>query len=260
MNPLIPPYVECALFLLHTKHADVARNKDLAHVIDTLDLSPANLAVSLVFLGKYTSNSVNVLDLSDSDLLHYYTVIASLILANKFINDQSYTLKTWQSILARCLRFDAPLSMLNQLEMNFLAALDYSLATQHSAALWLRLAAVNPLCAQRMRSAVEGDVPEAPDAPQAWTPTAMVCVLPPAHMTNSSYHSTPVMAGPVTPLSLPVCVAPMVGYGQLYPSPGMVLTPLAVRGMPGPAWEWEPQAKRRKIGAGWACEAPQIGL
>lgn len=229
MNPLITTFVDGALALLEHP-ADTARSGELAAAIDTLDLSPANLGVALVFLAKYHANSVTSLDGAELDPLHYYTVIAALVLANKFINDQSYTLKTWQSILAKCLRFDAPLAMLNQLESHFLAALDYSLSAHLAAdslGMWAWLAARDGAVLQ-LRVAVEG-----PPAEGWATPTRqpVACALLPAYMALS-YNSTPI-AGPITPVLVPcVPVFPM------FTLPGVVLTPLV--------WDWEQPAKRRR--------------
>ncbi|KAM9887680.1 hypothetical protein OXX69_013261, partial [Metschnikowia pulcherrima] len=91
------------------------RARQLAKVIDSLDLSPSNLAVALIYLHKYQSNTVNTLDRYEADTLHHYMIITSLILANKFINDQSYTLKTWLSVLHKCSDFRPSLALLNQL-------------------------------------------------------------------------------------------------------------------------------------------------
>ncbi|SGZ50594.1 CIC11C00000004557 [Sungouiella intermedia] len=156
---IVDTFLECCLRLLHTNHSNSDRIEELTKVISTLELLTANLAVALIFLHKYQSNSVNSLDINDCDSMAYYGIVAALVLANKFINDQSYTLKTWHNILSKFLLFQAPLSMLNQLEMNFLAGLDYMLNTKHDPLMWTELDGLNAIDTAQLRLAVDPSCP-----------------------------------------------------------------------------------------------------
>lgn len=171
---LVDTFLECCLRLLGSHHNTPARNHELAKVISTLELLTANMAVALIFLHKYQSNSVNHLDTDDSHTMVYYGIVAALVLANKVINDQSYTLKTWHNILLKFLLFLAPLSVLHQLEMNFLASLNYLLNTKHDVVMWRLLEGINPVEVGQLRQAVDASSPVTP----APTPPATAVVAP----------------------------------------------------------------------------------
>lgn len=186
MTSLVLLFVECSLQIVEAHNPSSQKNGELVRIIETLDLSAANLGVALVFLEKYKMNSVNRLDVVDCPAMQYYAIMASLILANKFLNDLSYTLKTWHSIISRCSLFQASLALLNQLEVNFLCAVDYALSTAHSPDLWRKLDHLGPGVAQ-MRGAVDPDFhPELLDTSSCAT---SVLATPPMHALPSLLYS-----------------------------------------------------------------------
>lgn len=156
---LVDTFIKCCLRLLGSHHTTSTKNDELVKVISTLELLTTNMAVALIFLHKYQSNSVNHLDTDECQTMAYYGIVAALVLANKVINDQSYTLKTWHNILCKFLLFLAPLLVLNQLEMNFLAGLNYLLNTKHDALMWRRFEDVNPVEVGQLRLAVDSSCP-----------------------------------------------------------------------------------------------------
>lgn len=164
MMPIISlrqTFVDASLHILHIGKVNVSRNKDIAQVIRALDLAPVNLALALVFLQRYSANAVNTIDASESENLPYYLIIASLVLANKYLNDQSYTLKLWLSILRKCLSLLSSLSLLNQMETHMLAALDYLLTTSHDSILWTQLSHLDSAGIRKLRIAAECEKPGA---------------------------------------------------------------------------------------------------
>ncbi|GEQ71467.1 hypothetical protein JCM33374_g5151 [Metschnikowia sp. JCM 33374] len=263
MSPLSYIFVRCCFLILHTKKNDEIKTTQLAKVIDTLDLSPSNLAVALVYLSKYQANTINSLENNESDVLHYYIIIASLVLANKYINDQSYTLKTWHSILHKCSSIHPSLSMLNQLESNFLAALDFSLNTKHDPCLWGTFQKMDAFLVNQLRLAVdESSCVQHHPVPKVATPpiTHYGLATPPSAFTThtsplaykgtSSSSSSPSPGAPFTPLSVPTCimgVPPMMPQMlQMYPSPAVHQTPQR-RVRTNDEWQ---QSKRRRTGFG----------
>ncbi|OBA24180.1 hypothetical protein METBIDRAFT_10344 [Metschnikowia bicuspidata var. bicuspidata NRRL YB-4993] len=260
MSAFSQTFVTCCFLILQTKKSDGSGGKQLARVVDSLDLSPSNLAVALIYLSKYQANSVNSLDNSESDSLHHYMVIASLILANKFINDQSYTLKTWHSIIHKCSDLRPSLALLNQLEQNFLASLDFALNTKHDPRLWMLFHSLNGKHVTQLRLAVDSSS-SAPFRNGAKRGTSALynygLATPPlAFPINTSPLSyissmTPSPREPYTPVALPTGlagIAPMATQSfQLYPLPLLQQTPqrMALGGD-----EWSQPAKRRKLGHG----------
>lgn len=244
MSTLAHTFLECCRLLLNSRHTEQSTTNELVKVVHTLDLSASNLAVALVFLDKYQRNCINALDNAEGDPLHYHMVIAALVLLNKFINDQSYTLKTWLSILVKCLRLPTSLAMLNQLELNFLATLNYSLSTAHDPLLWARLLPANPAAVSHLQLAVGHAVgtPLSASPLAAAAPAFVVSSPPPGLATpplTTTLHTSPLsytnastpMRGPMTPVSLPPCMVglplpPSLGLFEVwYPSPA-ALTPL----------------------------------
>lgn len=138
MSALVLLFVESGLVVLGVSGRSAPRTADLASAIELLDLSPANLAVALIFLDKYRRNTVNCLDVDDISA-PYYTVLSALVLANKFLNDRSYTLRTWHLVLAKTSTMCSPLALLNQLEAHFLCVVGFGLSTKHDASLWQTL-------------------------------------------------------------------------------------------------------------------------
>lgn len=250
---LVDTFLECCLHLLNSPQTKTNRKDQLAKVIATLELLTANMAVALVFLSKYQSNKVNVLDTGDCASMPYYMIVASLMLANKFINDHSYTIKTWHSILSKFLAFDAPLSLWNQLEIHFLAGMDYHLTTKHDPSLWGQLTSVERINGYeigQLRLAIDPTAaasvcsggfaqfaPAKPPLQNGLVTPPMQLTTPPKYMAAySSYDSTPA-AGPITPLSQPFI--------------GFLHTPMSQATPHWMAHPWDgleqPMAKRRKV-------------
>ncbi|KAM9899704.1 hypothetical protein OXX79_001047 [Metschnikowia pulcherrima] len=263
MSAFSRTFIKCCAIVLQSKPSEEIRARQLAKVIDSLDLSPSNLAVALIYLHKYQSNTVNTLDRYEADTLHHYMIITSLILANKFINDQSYTLKTWLSVLHKCSDFRPSLALLNQLESNFLAALDFALNTNHDALLWAQFPGLNRSHVTQMSMAVNtaSCMPPCGETHMATPPSGHFGLATPSSV-NTIYASplsymgtlSPTPGAPFTPISLPtgVMALPMSQFLHMYPSPVLQHTPERMAEA-----EW-PQKKRRKThaacGTGFACE------
>lgn len=211
----------------------MSRSSQLAAVISTLDLSPSNLALALVFLDKYTCNTVNSLGPGSAP---YYIIISALVVANKYLNDQSYTLKTWQSVLYKC-KIDVLLPLLNQLETHFLSALDYTLTSKHDVRMWRQFKAFDPRHVQQLQNLMS--VEDCHAAPLASTPQsvlatpplqAMQGMTPPEYLllTTPQYaSSTSYRPMPITPMSLDFVPA------SFLPTPQISV--------------WIPGCKRRRI-------------
>lgn len=229
---LIDTFIHCGLWLIGCE-PHMSRSGKLAAVIKTLDISPSNLALALVFLEKYNSNSVNSLGSGSAPC---YTIISALVVANKYLNDQSYTLKTWQSVLNRQ-KFDVLLSLLNQLETHFLCALNYLLTTKHDARMWLHYKAFDARHVQQLRNLLSLDdsrtLPLASplqtmlatpplQAMQGMTPPECLLLTTRHYASAASYHHVP-----LTPMSLDFIPAPFL------PTPTMSV--------------WNPRKRRRII-------------
>lgn len=214
--------------------ANIVRSAQLAAVIATLDLSPSNLALALVFLEKYNSNAVTSLGPGSAS---YYTIISALVIANKYLNDQSYTLKTWQSVLNKYNLFNSLLPLLNQLETHFLAALNYSLTSKHDSRMWNRFKAFNAHHVQQLQQMISpNDIRVAPvasspqsvlatpplQAMQGVTPPDILQLHTPQYVATTSYRQMP-----ATPMSLDFVPATFL------PTPLMQV--------------WLPGCKRRRI-------------
>lgn len=154
-------FVNASLHILEINKVIKSRNNDVAKVIKALDLSPVNLALALIFLHRYHQNEVNTMDSSESENLPYYLMIASLILSNKYLNDQSYTLKLWLSILRKYLMLLSSLSLLNQMEVHMLAALNYQLTVDHDLLLWGKFNHLDTSCIHKLKVAAECEKPGA---------------------------------------------------------------------------------------------------
>lgn len=151
-------FVEAALVVLNSSPAPLLRITELRNAIAMLELQPSNLATALVFLYRVQQNLVTVLDVTELNI-QYYTIVAALIVANKFLNDQSYTLKTWLVVLEKCTSLGVTLPLLNQLEMNMLASLDYKLGGG-GGALWDLLEGMEVVNAAHLHTiyrSIEGD-------------------------------------------------------------------------------------------------------
>lgn len=214
MSTLGNTYVACCLHILQDPQNPLPAHDsaDMVLVLDTLDLSLANLALLIVLLARYKENSVNTLALGDTSAVTtaYYAMIASLVLANKYMNDQSYTLKTWHSILSKCSRLAPTLPLLNQLETHFLSALNFLVSTAHDPALWDRFAHLDPYWLALLRCQVEenypvpvAQMPQVPQMPQMAPVSAPAAVMP----TPPTFPFAPVVMAPV--------VLPAYSLGQL---------------------------------------------
>lgn len=249
---VVDTYLQCCLRLIGGKVAQPDKSSELAKIIATLELLTANLAVALVFLHKYQENAVNLLDTTEGQTMPYYAIVASLVLANKFINDQSYTLKTWHNIMTKFLLFHMPLAVLNQLELNFLAGLNYVLNVKHDASMWRRFDGVNPIGVAQLRQAIDPtSVTPVIAAPVTTlrqvhqntgveyglvtppTQPSSTFLSPPGGIAYSSYNSTPIVCGPVTPASQQF-IAPVL-------TPGSVVRPLTP--------QWMAQFQGKLVGA-----------
>lgn len=224
---LVDTFLACSLRILSTP-TPPPELAGLAKAIQVLDLSAANLAAALVLLHRYVHNSVNSLD-SDGLILLCYGIVAALVLSNKYINDQSYLLKTWHLILSKSSPpLPALLLLMNQLEGNFLAALGYSLLFDTDESLWMWLGDINPTDLRILRSAIERLQPFCDVSPMSMptvlqpmvlpmmsinsclsasntsNPTSMMFSSPPPPaFVYSSHSSTPLTHGPVTPVNMP---------------------------------------------------------
>lgn len=101
----------------------------VARVIELAQLSSSNLVIAWFFLHKYSCNSMLAPESEpEEDSMTIYLLLTALILSNKLYDDQSFTLKTWISLIQRSSppqRFSACLKTLDAMERHFLAALDY---------------------------------------------------------------------------------------------------------------------------------------
>lgn len=230
---LADTFIQCALQLV-SREGHCSLSAQLAQAIYALDLSPSNLALALVFLDRYTSNAVNCLGPGTAP---YYTIISALAVANKYLNDQSYTLKTWKSVLHKCTKFKVLLTLLNQLETHFLAALDYCLTSKHDSRMWAKFNALDSLNVQQLQNLMAPDdscarttefLPESVLATppllamQDGTTPAILQVHTPQHATSMRHCHMP-----ITPMSLDYMPA------SFLPTPMMSV--------------WNPGNKRRRI-------------
>lgn len=152
---LIDTFVQCGLLLLECPAPCATKSTQLARAIATLELLESNMAMALVLLEKYQSNCVTCLGSASTC---YYMMIASLIVANKFLNDQSYTLKTWNMVLGKCSPMDVLLPLLNQLESHFLAALNYAVNAKAKPSMWQRFKALDQSHIGRFEGIMSCDV------------------------------------------------------------------------------------------------------
>lgn len=234
MSSISDTFLQCCFRYLNVHQADPEKARDLSAVIQALDLNTTNLSVALIFVYKYQHNSINSLAFDKSDSLPYFIIIASLILSNKYLNDQSYTLKTWQGVLGKYSRFDMSLGMLNQLEQNVLASMDYALNVKHQAQLWDKLGDLDEAHIATLRYHV--GIPGGGGPSEYWrhdehaavhgafsttTPPLLATLntSPMTYASNASYNSTPNMGGPVTPVSLAGPGAASHAYFPMYTSP-----------------------------------------
>lgn len=160
-KPLRETFVLACLQTLRVRKYNRSRNNEIAKIIRALDLSPVNMSLAIVLVLRYMENKVNMIDISESKNLPYYLIVVALVLANKYINDQSYTLKLWLSILKKCLALESSLLLLHQMEVHMLAALNYRLTVDHDLLLWYTFDHLDHASVQKLRVAAECERPGA---------------------------------------------------------------------------------------------------
>lgn len=233
---LIDTFVQCGLLLLECPAPCATKSTQLARAIATLELLESNMAMALVLLEKYQSNCVTCLGSASTC---YYMMIASLIVANKFLNDQSYTLKTWNMVLGKCSPMDVLLPLLNQLESHFLAALNYAVNAKAKPSMWQRFKALDQSHIGRFEGIMSCDV----------QPVARPCTP-----VVQSFLATPpllAMYGVAPPDLAPLQTPRYVTYPSYRPTPAtpMSMDAGAVSFLPTPLISaWRPPCKRRRLG------------
>lgn len=232
---LLRTYLDCCLLVLQDKPSEWSSSfasgapttpststynitADLMSAIETLDLPSNNLALSLVLLDKYQQNSINTLSHDEGDNTRYYAIVASLILANKYLNDQSYTIKTWQSILCKCSKLRPTLGLLNQLESHFLSVLNYRLSWVHDKSLWYKFAHLSRRNVAHLRSQIDPSFDDSSLVPRP--PVPSVNGVPP--MTGVPVPGVP---GLVTPMPTPTAAVPVVNLSPSVYTPSSSAAP-----------------------------------
>lgn len=112
-------------------------SKFIRNLIINSQLTSSNLIISLYYLYKHyhqntvLNHSINNHDNNEINSVIVYNIIISLVLCNKCLDDQSYTLKTWLIIINNSLSnkklINIDLKLLNYLEGFFLSSLNYEL-------------------------------------------------------------------------------------------------------------------------------------
>lgn len=119
--------------------------KFIKNLIVNSQLNSSNLIISLYYLFKHyhqnqvLNHCINNSDNNETNCIIIYNLMISLILSNKSLDDQSYTLKTWLIIINNSLSssssslsndkklINIDLKLLNYLEGFFLSSLNYEL-------------------------------------------------------------------------------------------------------------------------------------
>lgn len=101
-------------------------SKFIRNLIINSQLTSSNLIISLYYLYKHyhqntvLNHSINNHDNNEINSVIVYNIIISLVLCNKCLDDQSYTLKTWLIIINNSLSnkklINIDLKLLNYLE------------------------------------------------------------------------------------------------------------------------------------------------
>ncbi|RCK62694.1 hypothetical protein Cantr_09364 [Candida viswanathii] len=109
----------------------------IKNLIINSQLTSSNLVISLYYLYKHyhqnnvLNHTINNHDNNEVNSIIVYNIIISLVLCNKCLDDQSYTLKTWLIIINNSLSnrklISIDLKLLNYLEGFFLSSLNYEL-------------------------------------------------------------------------------------------------------------------------------------
>jgi hypothetical protein len=87
-------------------------------VISATQVSNSVILLSLLYIHRMKINNPTIKGQNGSE---YRTFTVALMLANKFLDDNTYTNKTWSEVT------NIPVSEINTMEMEFLSSLDYEL-------------------------------------------------------------------------------------------------------------------------------------
>jgi hypothetical protein len=87
-------------------------------VISATQVSHSVILLSLLYIHRMKINNPTIKGQNGSE---YRTFTVALMLANKFLDDNTYTNKTWSEVT------NIPVSEINTMEMEFLSSLDYEL-------------------------------------------------------------------------------------------------------------------------------------
>ncbi|CAI2168259.1 13237_t:CDS:2 [Funneliformis geosporum] len=106
----------------HRRYAEYkprdAFKKFCKDVISATQVSHSVILLSLLYIHRMKINNPTIKGQSGSE---YRTFTVALMLANKFLDDNTYTNKTWSEVT------NIPVSEINTMEMEFLSSLDYEL-------------------------------------------------------------------------------------------------------------------------------------
>ncbi|CAG8472537.1 9302_t:CDS:2 [Funneliformis caledonium] len=118
----------------HRRYAEYkprdAFKKFCKDVISATQVSHSVILLSLLYIHRMKINNPTIKGQSGSE---YRTFTVALMLANKFLDDNTYTNKTWSEVT------NIPVSEINTMEMEFLSSLDYELyVSEQQYFEWLR--------------------------------------------------------------------------------------------------------------------------
>src|ERR1043165_5192164 len=106
----------------HRRYAEYkprdAFKKFCKDVISATQVSNSVILLSLLYIHRMKINNPAIKGQNGSE---YRTFTVALMLANKFLDDNTYTNKTWSEVT------NIPVSEINTMEMEFLSSLDYEL-------------------------------------------------------------------------------------------------------------------------------------
>ncbi|CAB4423076.1 unnamed protein product [Rhizophagus irregularis] len=106
----------------HRRYAEFkprdAFKKFCKDVISATQVSHSVILLSLLYIHRMKINNPTIKGQNGSE---YRTFTVALMLANKFLDDNTYTNKTWSEVT------NIPVSEINTMEMEFLSSLDYEL-------------------------------------------------------------------------------------------------------------------------------------
>lgn len=117
-------YINTYVKLCYSIFGKEPTNHKLGKLVKVSKLSIENLVISIKLLYHFQTNSV--VEIDDYKLITN-VIIISFILSNKVYNDQSYTFKTWISLINASKIRGIDLKLLKQVETFFLTVIDYNL-------------------------------------------------------------------------------------------------------------------------------------